>query len=153
MSKLVWIAGAVFSINSKSKFGHKLIGSISKLKYLNNNESTEVLRIFYLKVSKPCIELSDSGRVIKIFFYSIGCHAFMSFTIIYWIRNSGVDNWMNFLNPIFLLCMYCSTANFSTFMAFSQTLQFKFKSIAKFTENNTKKSDNLKKDFVVIKKR
>jgi hypothetical protein len=40
MSKLVWNMTAVVLIYSKAEFWHKLIESVSKLKYINNNENT-----------------------------------------------------------------------------------------------------------------
>jgi hypothetical protein len=152
MSKFVWNASAVVLINSKSKFGHKLIRSISKIKYLNNNESIEALRLFGLKLEKLDHKILYSGRVFLIFSYPIICHMIMLFTIIFSIENPETNDWMTFLNPIFLFNIMYSILNFTTFMAFTQTLQFKFENLAKFAESNTKKSDLSKEEFVVIKK-
>jgi hypothetical protein len=150
LSKLVYNASAVVLINLKAKFGDKFIRSISKLKYLNNNESIEELRLF-------CFELSYVNNK-KLFvccaplivFRAVTMHLLMSMIL---ILDLGTDDWMIFLNPILLFNIFYTASNFLyPLMAFSQTLQFKFESLAKFTEKNTKKSDLLKEDFVLIKK-
>jgi hypothetical protein len=152
MSKFVWNASAVVLINSKSKFGHKFIRSISKIKYLNNNESIEALRLFGLKLEKLDHKILDPGRVFLIFSYPIVCHMIMLFTIIFSIENSETNDWMTFLNPILLFNIMHSILNFTTFMAFTQTLQFKFENLAEYTESKTRKSDLSKEEFVVITK-
>jgi hypothetical protein len=61
MSHLIWNANAVILINSKFEFGNKFIRSLSKRKYLNNNESTKELSLFGINLSLHYENLSYFG--------------------------------------------------------------------------------------------
>jgi hypothetical protein len=160
LSKLVYNASAVVLINLKAEFGHKFIRSISKLKYLNNNESIEELRLFCFKLSyiynngkQWSMIVNKTVCAFMTVFSAIFMQFIMSFILLASILVLGTNDWMTFLNPISVFNIIYTAFNFlCPFMAFSQTLQFKFESLAKFTEKNTKKSDLSKEDFVVIKK-
>jgi hypothetical protein len=152
MSQLVWNASAVVLINSKFEFGNKFIRSISKRKYFNNNESTEGLRLFCLKLKFHEIMLSTSSGVNMICFYSIFYQIIMLFILIFSIQLIGTNDWMTFLNPILFFNFVYTAMNFSNFIGLAQILKNKFENLAKFTESNTKKSDLSKEDFVFIKK-
>jgi hypothetical protein len=152
MSQLVWNASAVVLINSKFEFGNKFIRSISKRKYLNNNESTEGLRLLCFKLEFHEIMLSTSSGVTMICFNSILNQIVMLFILILSIQLIGTNDWMTFLNPILFFNFGYTAMSFSNFSGLAQILKIKFENLAKFTESNTKKSDLSKEDFVVIRK-
>ncbi len=109
MSKLVWNMTAVVLIYSKAEFWHKLIESVSKLKYINidNNDNTICLKIpFGIKYKQNNNETTTSVRVILIFFMPIICHAIILFTGFKMFKSSRNNDWVNVLDAILLFNLF-----------------------------------------------
>ncbi len=158
MSQLVWNASAVVLINSKFEFGYKLIRSIYKRKYINNNEGTEGLRLFCCKlyeVNRQSLSISRRLNLRRICFDAIFLQLMIYISLIFLIKISkmiGTTDWMTFLYPILFFNIFYTYYNSGSFLGLAVTLIVKFTNLAKFTESKTKKSDLSKEDFIVIKK-
>ncbi len=125
MSKIVWNMTAVVLIYSKAEFGHKLIESVSKLEYINNNDNTICLKLpFGIKYKWNNNETTTTVRVILIFFIPIICNAIILFT---GFKSSENNDWVNVLDAILLFNSFYTSINLLLFMVFCQTLKFKFK--------------------------
>lgn len=125
MSKIVWNMTAVVLIYSKAEFGHKLIESVSKLEYINNNDNTICLKLpFGIKYKRNNNETTTTVRVILIFFIPIICNAIILFT---GFKSSENNDWVNVLDAILLFNSFYTSINLLLFMVFCQTLKFKFK--------------------------